>query len=169
MAADGRGVFGRLRRWRRDGRIRELGAAIGGKKELLRRWQEELEKQHRQEQVAMGRAHGLEARAIEEAGGAAYRRRMEGSEERAEKAVRAGRWRERDDPYSYGASDAERRVAWLASEERLEQVREVEGEAAYQERKRARDKAWQPRPHSPRPSLDQLRHRGPERDIGFER
>ena len=50
-----------------------------------------------------------------------------------------------------------------------EQVREVEGEAAYQERKRARDKAWQPRPHSPRPSLDQLRPRGPERDIGFER
>ena len=90
----------------------------------------------------MGRAHGLEARAIEEEGGTAYRCRMEGSEERAEKAVRAGRWRERDDPYRYSLSDTERRVAWLASEERLEQVRKVEGEAAYQERKRARDKAW---------------------------
>ena len=167
LAVDGRGVFGRLRRWRQDGRIRELGAAIGGKKELLRRWQEELEKHHRQERVAMGRAHGLEVRAIEEEGGEAYRRRMEGSAERAEKAVRAGRWRERDDPYRYRLSDTERRVAWLASEERLEQVRKVEGEAAYRERKRARDKAWDPEPrHSPRPSPDQLRPRGPERDRG---
>ena len=52
------------------------------------------------------------------------------------------RWREKDDPYRYGLSDTERRVAWLAFEERLEQVRKVEEEAAYQERKRARDKAW---------------------------
>ena len=96
---------------------------------------------------------------------------MEGSEERAEKAVRTGRWRERDDPYRSSLSDAERRVEWLASEERLEQVRKVEGEAAYLERKRARDKAWdpEPRPHSPRPSPERLRPQGPERDIGFER
>ena len=46
-----------------------------------------------------------------------------------------------------------------------------EGEAAYREQKRDRDKAWDPErwTHSPRPSPDQLRHRGPERDIGFER
>ena len=62
------------RSWRRDGRIRELGAAIGGKKELLRRWQEELEKQHRQERVAMGRAGGEAARSIEEEGGASHGR-----------------------------------------------------------------------------------------------
>ena len=171
LAADGRGVFGRLRRWRQGGRIRELGAAIGGKKELLRRWQEELEKQHRQVRVTMGKAHGAEARGIEEAGGAAYRRRMEGSEERAEVAVLAGRWKEGGDRYRHGVTDTERRVEWLASEVRLEQVRKVEGEVAYQEQKRDRDKAWDPErwTHSPRPSPDQLRPRGPERDIGFER
>ena len=46
--------------------------------------------------------------------------------------VRAGRWRESDDLYRYGVSDVERRVEWIASEERLEQVRKVAGEAAYQ-------------------------------------
>ena len=168
LAADGRGVFGRLRRWRQGGRIRELGAAIGGKKELLRRWQEELEKQHRQVRVTMGKAHGAEARGIEEAGGTAYRRRMEGSEERAEVAVLAGRWKEGGDRYRHGVTDTERRVEWLASEVRLEQVRKVEGEAVYQEQKRDRDKAWDPErwTHSPRPSPDQLRPRGPERDRG---
>ena len=106
---------------------------------------------------------------FEATGGAAYRCRMEGSEERAEKAVRAGRWREGGDLYRYGVSDTERRVEWLASEERLEQVRKVAGEAAYQERKRIRDKAWHPSTSQPvrvRPPP-----RGPERERGggFER
>ena len=60
--------------------------------------------------MAVGKAHFEEVRAIEGAGGAAYQRRMEGSEERAEAAVRAGRrWREGGDLYRYGVSDTERR------------------------------------------------------------
>ncbi len=50
---------------------------------------------------------------------------------------------------------------------------EGRGRGGLPKARRIRDKAWQPstspRPHSPRPSPDQLRPRGPERDIGFER
>ena len=115
----------------------------------------------------MGKAHGAKARGIEEAGGAAYRRRMEGSEERAEVAVLAGRWKEGGDRYRHGVTDTERRVEWLASEVRLEQVRKVEGEAAYQDRKRTRDKAWQPSTSSP--VRVTTPPRGPERDSGPSR
>ena len=169
LAADGRGIWGRFRRWREAGKLRELGGALRGSQAVLGRWREEVEQQHRRDRGALGKAHFEEARAIEAAGGAAYQRRMGGSEERAEKAVRAGRWREGGDLYRYGVSDTERRVEWLASKGRLEQVRKVVGEAAYREQKRIRDKAWQPSTTPPvrvRPA-----HRGPERERGggFER
>ena len=62
-------------------------------------------------------------------------------------------------------------VERLASEERLEQVRKVEGEAAYRERKRIRDKAWQPSTPEPAGFGVRPRDRGPERERGggFER
>ena len=55
---------------------------------MLGRWREEVEQQHRRERVTLGKAHFEEVRAIEQAVGDAYRRRMEGSEARAEAAAR---------------------------------------------------------------------------------
>ena len=55
LAKDGRGVLGRLRRWRED-----------------------LEQRHRRERVALGKTHFEEARAIEHGAGEAYRSGMEG-------------------------------------------------------------------------------------------
>ena len=49
---------------------------------------------------------------------------------------------------------------------RLEQVREIYGEQAYEERKRAWERASQPLVPSRFPSHDRPEHRGPERDNG---
>ena len=89
-------------------------AREGTRESGLLEWEELYERQRRQQkQLAVGKAHFEEVRVIEGAGDAAYQRRMEGSEERAEAAVEAGRWREGGDLYRYGVSATERRVKWL--------------------------------------------------------
>ena len=64
-------------------------------------------------------------------------------------------------PYSLRSPIDHWKLRSFAEQERLQQVREVEGEAAYQERRRAWEKANQPLVPSRFPS-DRPQHRGPE-------
>lgn len=71
LEADGRGirgVIGHLRCWRQRDRMRELGAATGVKRTLLRRWKAELEARQLGEQLQLGRPHVREVRGIEKGG-----------------------------------------------------------------------------------------------------
>ena len=54
----------------------------------------------------------------------------------------------------------------FADQERLQQVREIYGEQAYEERKRAWERASQPLVPSQFPSHNKPQRRGPERDSG---
>ena len=158
LAEDGRRVLGRWRRWREVGELRELGGALQGSAKVLGRWREELEQRHRRERVPLGKAHFEEARAIELGAGGAYRNGMEGSEERAEVAARTGGWGVHiryDPPVDHW------KLRSFAEQERLQQVREIHGEQAYEKRKRAWERASQPLVPSRFPS-DRPQHQGPE-------
>ena len=171
LAKDGRGVVGRLRRWRQGGKLRGLGGALRGSTEVLRRWREELEHRHRRERVLLARVHSREARTLEREVGDAYRRGMEGSEARAEAAVGAeraglnGSFHYDDLP---GGGGWGLRVA--VGHERMEQLREVEGEAAYadyQARRQAVERLSQSPPV--RPQQRGPERGGPDRDYGPSR
>ena len=87
----------------------------------------------------MGKAHSEAVREIESLAGEVYRSGMEGAEGRAREATR------RDalavyDRYRGGDWD---RLKRSASEERMEQVREFDGEQAYEKTMRAMEKADQ--------------------------
>ena len=168
MEADGRGIAGRLRRWRQGGRLRDLGAAIGARRALMRRWRADLERRQLDERVRLGRVHTREVRSIEEAIGEAYRRRIGGLGERAERAARTGGrgmgMLQYDPTVDLG------RLQVLAEAARLEQVREVEGEEAYRERIRRLEKLRNLGERLPltRP-MPQRPPRDPERGGGIER
>ena len=68
-----------------------------------------------------------------------------------------------DDDFELLCLKLRRIVRWFAEQERLEQVREIYGEQAYEERNRAWEEARQPLAPSQFPSHDRLQHRGPER------
>ena len=170
LEADGRGirgVAGRLRRWRRGGRLRELGAAIGARRALMRRWRADLKRRQLDERVRLGRGHTREVRAIEEAIGEAYQRRIGGLGERAERAARTRGWGmgmlQYDPPLDLS------RLQVLADAARLEQVREVEGEEAYRERIRRIDKLRELGERAPSRPTPQRPPRDPEREGGIER
>ena len=139
LAKDCRGVLGRFRAWRElGGGVREIGGAIRGDKEVGR-FRAELEDRLRWERVSLGKAHSEAARGIESKAGEFYRADLEGSEKRAREATR------RDplavyDRYRGGDRD---RLKRSASEERMEQVREFDGEQAYEKKMRAMEKARQ--------------------------
>ena len=81
--------------------------------------------------MTLGKEHFEEVRAIKRGAGEACRSGMEGSEQRAEVAARTGGWGIHI-PYDPAVDH------WkLRSFAEQEQVREVYGEQAYQERKRA--------------------------------
>ena len=143
LAKDCRGVLGRFRAWRElGGGVREIGGAIRGDKEVLGRFRAELEDRLRWERVSLGKAHSEAARGIESKAGEFYRADLEGSEKRAREAARSDGLLLR-----YGS----RPVDWYrldelkhsVSEERLEQVREIDGEQAYEKMRRAVEKASQ--------------------------
>ena len=143
LAKDCRGVLGRFRAWRElGGGVREIGGAIRGDKEVLGRFRAELEDRLRWERVSLGKAHSEAARGIESKAGEFYRADLEGSEKRAREAARSDGLLLR-----YGS----RPVDWYrldelkhsVSEERLEQVREIDGELAYEKMRRAVEKASQ--------------------------
>ena len=80
-------------------------------------------------------------RGIERKAGEVYRSGVEGSEERAHEAARTDGISVR-----YGSRPVDwYRLRHLASEERMEQVREIDGELAYEKMMRAMEKAGRPR------------------------
>ena len=160
LGKDCRGVLGRLRLWRElgDG-VREIGGALRGRPEVLGRFRAELEGRHQWERVSLGKAHSEAVREIERKEGEAYRSGMEGSKERAWEAARTNGRSMHYDP-SIDWYTLNRRV-W---EERMEQVREIDGEQAYEKMRRAVERASQPLTPSQFPSRG-----GPERDFGPSR
>ena len=140
LAKDCHGVLGRFRAWRElGGKLREIGGTIRGRTEVLGRFRAELETRQRLERISLGKAHSEAVRGIESKAGEVYRSWMEGAEKRAREATR------RDplavyDRYRGGDRD---RLKRSASEERMEQVREIDGEQAYEKMRRAVEKASQ--------------------------
>ena len=136
-------MLGRFRAWRElGGGVREIGGAIRGRTEVLGRFRAELENRLRWERVSFGKAHSEAVRGIESKAGEVYREGLDGSEKRAREAARSDGLLLR-----YGS----RPVDWYrldelkhsVSEERLEQVREIDGEQAYEKMRRAVEKASQ--------------------------
>ena len=115
------------------------GGAIRGDKEVLGRFRAELEDRLRWQRVSLGKEHSEAVRGIESKAGEFYREGLEGSEKRAREAARSNGisvrydWR-RDEFY---------RLKYSMLEERLEQVREIDGELAYEKKRRAVEKASQ--------------------------
>ena len=140
LAKDCRGALGRFRLWRElGGKVREIGGAIRGDKEVLGRFRAELEDRLRWQRVSLGKEHSEAVRGIESKAGEFYREGLEGSEKRARDAartdgisVRYGWRRNQFDTFKYSML-----------EERLEQVREIDGELAYGKMRRALEKASQ--------------------------
>ena len=106
---------------------------------VLGRFRAELETRQRLERVSLGKAHLEAVRKIESLAGRVYRNDMEGAEGRAREATRR-------DPLAvydrYRGGDRYR-LKRSASEERMEQVREFDGEQAYEKMMRAMEKADQ--------------------------
>ena len=140
LAKDCHGVLGRFRAWRElGGKLREIGGTIRGRTEVLGRFRAELEDRQRLERVSLGKAHSEAVRKIESLAGEVYRSGMEGAEGRAREATRR-------DPLAvydrYRGGDRGR-IKRSASEERMEQVREFDGEQAYEKKMRAMEEARQ--------------------------
>ena len=140
LAKDCRGVLGRFKLWRElGGGVREIGGAIRGRTEVLGRFRAELEERLRWERISLGKAHSEAARGIESKAGEFYREGLEGSEKRAREAARSdGLLLD-----SYRRPDEFYRLKYSMLEERLEQVREIDGELAYEKMRRAVEKASQ--------------------------
>ena len=140
LAKDCHGVLGRFRAWRElGGKLREIGGTIRGRTEVLGRFRAELETRQRLERISLGKAHSEAVRKIESLAGEVYRGGMEGAEGRAREATRR-------DPLAvydrYRGGDRGR-IKRSASEERMEQVREFDGEQAYEKKMRAMEEARQ--------------------------
>ena len=140
LAKDCNGVLGRFRAWRElGGKLREIGGTIRGRTEVLGRFRAELETRQRLERISLGKAHSEAVRKIESLAGEVYRGGMEGAEGRAREATRR-------DPLAvydrYRGGDRGR-IKRSASEERMEQVREFDGEQAYEKMMREMEKARQ--------------------------
>ena len=174
LAKNCRGVLGRFRLWRElGGGVREIGGAIRGQTEVLGRFRAELEDRLRWERVSLGKAHSEAVRGIESKAGEFYRVGRGGSEKRAREAARSDGLL-----LSYGS----RPVDWYrinelkhsVSEERLEQVREIDGEQAYEKMRRAVEKASQEKARQvewarQERARQSRERRGPERDFGPSR
>ena len=182
LAKDCRGVLGRVRAWRElGGKLREIGGTIRGRTEVLGRFRAELETRQRLERVSLGKAHSEAVRKIESLAGEVYRSGMEGAEGRAREATRR-------DPLAvynrYRGGDWYR-LERSASEERMEQVREFDGEQAYEKMMRAMEEARQEKarqverarqmeralklPAVKKPERRGPERGGPERDFGPSR
>ena len=171
LAKDCHGVLGRFRAWRElGGKLREIGGTIRGRTEVLGRFRAELETRQRLERISLGKAHSEAVRKIESLAGEVYRSWMEGAEGRAREATRR-------DPLAvydrYRGGDRGR-LKRSASEERMEQVREFDGEQAYekmmremeearQEKARQAERARQMERALKLPALKRPERRGPER------
>ena len=133
-------MLGRVRAWRElGGKLREIGGTIRGRTEVLGRFREELEHRQRWKRISLGKAHSEAVRKIESLAGEVYRGGMEGAEGRAREATRR-------DPLAvydrYRGGDRGR-IERSASEERMEQVREFDGEQAYEKMMQTMEEARQ--------------------------
>ena len=163
--------------------MREIGGAIRGRTEVLGRFRAELEDRLRWQRVSLGKAHSEAVRGIESKAGEFYREGLEGSEKRAREAARANGISVR---YGWRRDEFDT-LKYSMLEERLEQVREIDGELAYEKMRRAVEKASQEkarqarqverarlewaRQETARQSRDRRgpERRGPERDFGPSR
>ena len=126
----------------RGSRVPVLRSALTCLAGSSERFRAELEDRLRWERVSLGKEHSEAVRGIESKAGEFYREGLEGSEKRAREAARSNGLL-----LSYGS----RPVDWYrinelkhsVSEERLEQVREIDGEQAYEKMRRAVEKASQ--------------------------
>ena len=121
----------------------------------LGRFRAELEDRLRWERVSLGKAHSEAVRGIESKAGEFYREGLDGSEKRAREAARSDGLL-----LSYGS----RPVDWYrinelkhsVLEEQLEQVREIDGEQAYEKMRRAMEKASQEKASQEKASQERL-------------
>ena len=104
---------------------------------MLGRFSAELETLQRLERIVLGKAHSEAVRGIERKAGEAYRSGMEGSQERAREAARTDG---RSTIYDPSFDRSARGSVW---EERMELVRELDGEEAYEKMMREMEKARQ--------------------------
>ena len=106
---------------------------------MLGHFRAELEDRLRWERVSLGKEHSEAVRGIESKAGEFYRVGLKGSEKRAREAARSdGLLLD-----SYRRPDEFYRLKYSMLEERLEQVREIDGELAYEKMRRAVEKASQ--------------------------
>ena len=79
---ESRTLRGRLRIWRSERSLRELVGAVRGREDLVEGWHEDLDRYHRGERAALGKAHGESARQIERKVRETYRRGLRDAERR---------------------------------------------------------------------------------------
>ena len=88
-----RTVRGRFRIWRVERSLRESVGAVRGREDLVEGWREELDRYHKGERAALGKAHGESAREIEREARENYRRGLRDAERWArETKEREGTW-----------------------------------------------------------------------------
>ena len=80
---ESRTVLGRLRIWRIERSLRELAGAVRGREDLVEGWREDLNRYHRGERAALGKAHGESAQEIERKVRETYRTGLRNAERRA--------------------------------------------------------------------------------------
>ena len=73
--------------------MRELVGAVRGREDLVEGWREDLDRYHKGEPAALGKAHGESAREIERKAREGYRKGLRDAERRArEVREREGTW-----------------------------------------------------------------------------
>ncbi|MDE2870247.1 MAG: relaxase/mobilization nuclease domain-containing protein [Gemmatimonadota bacterium] len=79
---ESRTVLGRFRIWRTERSLRELIGAVRGREDLVEGWREDLDRHHKGERAALGKAHADSARQIERRVREAYRKGLRDAERR---------------------------------------------------------------------------------------
>ena len=79
---ESRTLLGRFRIWRTERSLRELVGAVRGREDLVEGWREDLDRHHKGERAALGKAHADSARRIEREVREAYRRGLRDAERR---------------------------------------------------------------------------------------
>ncbi|MDE0259468.1 MAG: relaxase/mobilization nuclease domain-containing protein [Gammaproteobacteria bacterium] len=77
---ESRTLRGRLRIWRAERSLRELVGAVRGREDLIQGWREDLDRYHKGERAALGKAHGESAGEIERKVRETYRRELREAE-----------------------------------------------------------------------------------------
>ena len=77
---DSRTLLGRLRIWRTERSLRELIGAVRGREDLVEGWRTDLDRYHKGERAALGKAHGESARQIERTVRETYRKGLREAE-----------------------------------------------------------------------------------------